>query len=236
MVVHPTDSVWASGRPQLAKMGKRSYSMKNMTADSTPDVRPVLGADVPHVAGVMARAFEDDPLMTWIFPDDAARRKRLPSLFAMLLRRQHLRHPGTRLCSGPEGVRGAALWDPPGAWKPTMWGDLLGLPEDIRVFGRRFNVAGRVLDTLHEKHPGEPHWYLAALGTEPRAQRQGTGGLLLRERLDRCDEVGAPAYLESTKPTNVPYYEHFGFQVTGEIVMSRGGPTTWAMWRDAGAG
>jgi hypothetical protein len=38
--------------------------------------------------------------------------------------------------------------------------------------------------------------------------------VLLRSRLARCDEAGMPAYLESSKPGNVPLYEHFGFEVT----------------------
>jgi hypothetical protein len=52
----------------------------------------------------------------------------------------------------------------------------------------------------------------------------------MRSRLDRCDAEHAPAYLESSNPDNIPYYNRFGFEVTGEIVMPDG-PTLWAMWR-----
>ena len=48
--------------------------------------------------------------------------------------------------------------------------------------------------------------------------------------LSRCDAEHAPAYLESSKPDNVPYYERFGFEVTGEIVVPNG-PTLIPMWR-----
>ena len=33
---------------------------------------------------MLADAFQDDPVMTFIFPDPADRRKRLPRLFAIL--------------------------------------------------------------------------------------------------------------------------------------------------------
>lgn len=53
----------------------------------------------------------------------------------------------------------------------------------------------------------------------------------MRSRLDRCDAEGAPAYLESSKESNVPYYMRFGFEVTGELTVPDGGPTMWQMWR-----
>ena len=34
----------------------------------------------------------------------------------------------------------------------------------------------------------------------------------MQSRLDRCDAEHAPAYLESSKPDNVPYYLRFGFE------------------------
>jgi predicted acetyltransferase len=80
-------------------------------------------------------------------------------------------------------------------------------------------------------HPEEPHWYLAAIGSDPQVRGTGYGNALLRSRLDRCDADGAPAYLESSNPDNIPYYLRFGFEVTGEIVMPGGGPSMWPMWR-----
>ena len=78
---------------------------------------------------------------------------------------------------------------------------------------------------------GEPHWYLAILGTDPPHQGKGVGGALLAPVLTRCDTEGTGAYLESSKPDNVPYYERFGFRVSGQIDMPDG-PTMWPMWRD----
>lgn len=53
----------------------------------------------------------------------------------------------------------------------------------------------------------------------------------MKAGLDRADAEHAPAYLESSKESNVPYYERFGFEVTRAIVIPGGGPTLWGMWR-----
>ena len=57
------------------------------------------------------------------------------------------------------------------------------------------------------------------------------GGSLMTPVLERCDRAGLGAYLESSKPENLPYYERFGFRVTGQFDMPKG-PPMWPMWRD----
>jgi predicted N-acetyltransferase YhbS len=72
-----------------------------------------------------------------------------------------------------------------------------------------------------------------AIGTDPSVRGKGFGHALLASRLDRVDAEHAPAYLESSKWDNVPYYQRFGFELTGEIKLPNGGPTMWPMWREA---
>ena len=79
-------------------------------------------------------------------------------------------------------------------------------------------------------HPSDPHWYLGILGTDPVHQGCGVASALMEPTLERCDAAGFPAYLESSKQSNLPFYERHGFRVTGKVEV-HGGPTLWSMSR-----
>lgn len=197
----------------------------------SPQARPARKDDLGELSRTLARAFYDDPVMIWLLPDEKARIKQLCRLFTTMTRHHHLARGGVELARDGSGVGAAALWDPPNQWQETRRGQLAMTPTFIRVFGLR-SMRGRAVQELMKRvHPEEPHWYLAVIGSDPTVRGQGFGQVLMRSRLDRCDAEYCPAYLESTKLENVPYYERFGFTVTGEIVLPDGGPTMWAMWR-----
>ena len=85
---------------------------------------------------------------------------------------------------------------------------------------------------LAETHPDRPpHYYLSLLGTHPDHRGKGLGMALLAENLAMIDSEGVSAYLESSNPVNVPYYQRFGFDVTGEIRLPGSGPSLIPMWR-----
>jgi ribosomal protein S18 acetylase RimI-like enzyme len=197
-----------------------------------PAVRPFARADLTATVATLARAFDDDPVMTWIFPDDGMRRRRLPGFFAATLRGTSLRHDGTEVAVRDGQVLGAAIWLPPGTWRPPLWRQLAALPGLVVRLRSRLSVASVTYGALVRLHPERPHWYLSGIGTDPPVQGTGVGGELLRSRLARCDADRLPAYLESSKERNVPFYERHGFRVTGEVTIPGGGPTLWLMWRN----
>jgi ribosomal protein S18 acetylase RimI-like enzyme len=196
-----------------------------------PQVRPAIKADIRELSHTLARAFFDDPVMIWLLPDPAKRVAQLSRLFATMTRHHHLSRGGVEVARAGGGIEAAALWDPPYQWRETSAAQLAMTPAFIRVFGLRSMRGRAVLDLLKSVHPEEPHWYLAVIGSDPAVRGKGFGQALMRSRLERCDAEYCPAYLESSKPENVPYYERFGFTVTRELVLPDGGPSLWAMWR-----
>ena len=81
------------------------------------EVRPATRSDLGALARTLGRAFYDDPVMTWMLPDDDARRRKLHKLFASLTRYHHLARGGVEVAPDGDGIGGAALWDPPGQWQ-----------------------------------------------------------------------------------------------------------------------
>lgn len=197
----------------------------------TPQARAAGKADIRELSATLSRAFYDDPVMTWILPDDRRRPAQLRRMFAAMTRHHHLGYGGVEVALDGSGVGAAALWDPPNHWQETRGAELAMTPAFLRVFGLRTSIAREVLEAMKRVHPEEPHWYLAVIGSNPTVRGKGFGQVLMRSRLDRCDAEHAPAYLESTKPENIGYYQRFGFTVTDEIAPPHGGPPLWGMWR-----
>ena len=191
------------------------------------DVRKATPADVPALTGALARAFDDDPVMEWLFPD-LRRRPRWTRTFFEVRLRQLLRQDEVWATGDRSG---AALWAQPDRWKLTV-GETASLLARIAIGVGRRTVSGlRGLTLIEEHHPREPHWYLAVLGVDPPAQGAGLGSALLAPVLRSCDEDGVAAYLESSKERNIAFYARHGFRVTEEVRMPKG-PPVWLMWRD----
>jgi GNAT superfamily N-acetyltransferase len=201
----------------------------------TPQARPARKADVRELSHTLARAFYDDPVMSWLLPDEKSRTAQLSRLFKAVTRHHHLGHGAVEVAceSDRDGldVGAAALWNPPHEWQESRWGQFAMMPTFIRVFGRHSTRGRAVQELMKRLHPEEPHWYLAVIGSDPSVRGKGLGQVLMRSRLDRVDAEHAPAYLESSKYQNLAYYQRFGFEVTDEIVLPHGGPTMWPMWR-----
>lgn len=193
-----------------------------------PQVRLAAPTDVGPLAVSLARAFADDPIWRWLVGDDLPEHPQRMAPFFRAEARHYRRLSG---CWTTDGQEGAALWAPPGRWKMGPLAVAALTPPSLRLFGTGVLHALSALNQIDRQHPSEPHWYLGVLGTDPDHQGKGIGSSLLAPVLRRCDDEGMPAYLESSKEQNVPFYERHGFAVTGTYDFAKG-PRTWLMWRD----
>lgn len=186
-------------------------------------IRTATADDAPAITASLARAFFDDPVASYALPSDRKRTSQLERFYRERLRTLL----ADELVFCDDERQAAALWAAPDRWHTPLF-ELLR----TRIVSWRtpLFLAGGL--RVERQHPTEPHYYLAILGVDPSAQGQGLGSAVVRPMLDRCDTEGVPAYLESSKESNVAFYERHGFRVTGEVELPFG-PPLWLMWRDA---
>jgi len=190
----------------------------------------------PHesaaVAGLLAEAFLDDPVLAWINPVRSRRPALLRRLFGAQLRYDYLPGGGVQVVSGAQGqLLGAAIWKPPGTAKPGALRSARATLALVGALRSRLPAALAVRDALAAHCPAEPHWYLNKIGTAVPARGQGAGAALLAAQLRHCDETATPAYLECTRQYTIGYYEKCGFTATEPIDIPHGGPRLWGMLR-----
>jgi len=185
-------------------------------------------ADVPALVGVLARAFETDPFVSWLVRDDARRAAGYTRFFELALRR--LTMPFGEVYTN-ESCTGAAAWTPPGKWKMSLARQIWMVRHFAAVCGwRRLIKVQLATAPIVRAHPHEPHHYLFVLGVDPSAQGKGVGRELIAPILSICDRDRLPAYLETSTERNLGFYQSLGFGVTGEHQVKRG-PNVWFMWR-----
>jgi ribosomal protein S18 acetylase RimI-like enzyme len=183
-------------------------------------VRPATRDDVARIGRTAARAFENDPVVRWLFPDDDYFQL-APTLDAQLAERWLV----TASCWCTDDAVAFAGWQPPG--RPEI--DVA--PPRVEHPRWRLERMAAVHESMAEHSPPERHWYLNMLGTHPDWQRQGFGATVMAPGIAAADEAGLPCYLETATTANVAYYRHHGFEVASEWDLPLDGPHMWGMLR-----
>ena len=180
-----------------------------------------------EASAVLARAFFDDPAWVWLLPDPERRARLLPWLFRIGF---DITAAEVYATAGP--VLGAARWLPPGRAPMRVGATLRALvttPLRLGSATPQFLAYGRAVEALRAEATAGPHWYLAGIGVEPAARRQGIGGALLapghrRRRARRC--AGRPADEQRGQPLVLRGH---GFRTVREGETPKDGPHAWAM-------
>ncbi len=190
-----------------------------------------------EVALLLARAFQDDPILVYACPDADERARWLPWLFRWSTW-QGLRFGQLLGTAGDlDGV--AALVGPGGGQFTDEDFKRLRFDEALEVLGPDVWTQGGALinagaapaeAALHHAAP-EPYWYLDALAVKPDRQGQGIGSALLRAAAACADADGLPLVLLTCQPRNVVLYTRHGFEVVCEIDTSETNVQWWGMRR-----
>ena len=191
------------------------------------DIRLAGATDAGAAAEILADGFQADPVMRWVFGDGIG--SALLPFFEFMLDNALIGLGATYVSEAC-----CAVWTPPerDPWASdglsARFLEAMGTHLDRHQLGRLM-VLNEVTAGLH---PVEPHWYLGMLASRTAAQGSGAGSRMLTRTLRLVDDDQRPAYLESTNPINVPFYERHGFTVL-EKTWLPDGPVLTPMWRSA---
>jgi GNAT superfamily N-acetyltransferase len=208
---------------------KTVFENEDMVTALRPiEVRTAAADAVPKVAAVLADAFVNDPVFTWLLPGSLRLQPRLRTMFAAEME-QYVVPNGTVWTTS--GYDGAVSELPPGAWEMPKSATGKEALKWMRAFGRRLPLAIKVQHAMQERHLREPHFYVRTVGVRTTLQGQGVGSALMRPTLERADSAGLPAYIEASSQRSAALYERLGFVHMDVLELPAGGPPVWLMRR-----
>jgi ribosomal protein S18 acetylase RimI-like enzyme len=181
-----------------------------MNSSKAPAVHSIDEASADAAYAPIVLAFVTDPAARWSWPKADDFLRNMP----LLARAFGGKSFALGTAFGIDHFAGVALWLPPGTSADE---EALGtLIEHTTPPSVQQDAAG-VFEQMASFHPQVPHWYLPLIGVDPARQGQHLGDKLMTHALDRCDADQMPAYLESSNPLNIPFYQRHGFEALGKI-------------------
>lgn len=190
---------------------------------TAPEITAATPDDRGRVVGSLVAAFTEDPVLRYLFPDEATYPRYAAAFFGHLFDKRV--HKGTIWTI--EGGASVAIWEPPGVHGEG--------PDDCLAAQLPADALARVHaydEAVHAALPAAPYWYLGVLGTHPQHAGRRWGHAVMRAGLLRAAAEGLPAILETSNPGNVEVYGRAGWEVVRAITDPR---PTWIM-RHAASG
>jgi GNAT superfamily N-acetyltransferase len=195
-------------------------------------VRNLEPADLPSAVGVVARGMRDNPLhVAALGADPHVRGQRLIRMFTVALPLIFAKGVILGAFDG-ETLVGIAGMIGPGHCQPTLAEKLAVMPRLVPAVGSgAFARVGRWMRTWAQHDLREPHSHLGPVAVDAHRQGTGIGTLLMKEYCVRLDRAHVAGYLETDKPSNVTFYERFGFETIGSTPVLN--TPNWFMKRNA---
>ena len=186
-------------------------------------VRKITKENQNIAVNVLLLAFSSDPFQRYLMPD--------PTIFfknsSIWFNNAASQSISTESLFGTDDNSGIALWFPPNF--DLQFDAISETLKDLPSYSQKDIF--QYFDAF-EKHKPKDAWYLEYLGVDPSKHSLGLGSLLLKNSLDKIDELHQPAYLESSNPRNMSLYERHGFEAVSKIQFGEG-PPMHTMYREA---
>ncbi|MEO8477290.1 MAG: GNAT family N-acetyltransferase [Actinomycetota bacterium] len=191
------------------------------------DLRTANRGDIEAVVDTAARALDAEAMLRWSFGEQR---------FEERIRRHFAHYDGENVRRGwvrlvADGA-GIAVWIPPEAREEH--GAIPAAPpgQEAEILGDHTDRHAEFWSWVEAHEPPEPLLYLSHIAVVPERQGRGLGSALMRDGLGRSQELGVPAWLETSRGENAAYYEAYGFRTVVEEDAPGGGPHIWFMRRD----
>ena len=180
---------------------------------------------------LLAKAFHEDPFISWAEPDPARRPHTMARVFAGMLAYAHrcggsLYEPDVGSVDwrdaaaahmGPLAVATTGTWRVALVAPPAVW---------MRLSAHEDAAMARV-----QRYLGPGSVYLCTLGVDPSRTGHGHGSRLLQRALRKQAARWTTCVLRTEQPRNVPFYLKHGFTQVDEHVIEASGLRTWVFAR-----
>jgi ribosomal protein S18 acetylase RimI-like enzyme len=191
-------------------------------------------SDAQSASNVLVRAFQNYPALKYYYPNSSRRNK--VNLYFNSLSSYFGIHFGEMYTTSPN-LEGIAIWIHSANYNMKFLNLLRSVPLSILLgfglaAGFKLRKMGEYIDRVHNRLAPSDHWYLFALGVDPKYQGKGYASKLVRPMLTRADQEKLPCYLETNDEVDVPIYQHFGFKVVEEGIVPGTNVKNWAMLRE----
>jgi ribosomal protein S18 acetylase RimI-like enzyme len=184
---------------------------------SVGTIKTATFSDKENIIDTLVLSFSADPVERWLYPGPRAYLTNFPIFLTAFAAKTFESEKAYYV----NDYAGAALWLPPNV---DLDDEAINTSLEQTLDKQRQPDAFALLEQMSRYHPHEPHWYLAIIGVDAAQQGQGVGSMLMQHSLALCDSDRALAYLESTNPKNIPFYERHGFELLGTIQVGASPP------------
>ena len=183
---------------------------------------------------VIGRAFQNDPIWIYVFPDASKRERYLKYVFQFIVRYGY-RYGEVYATS--DKLEGIIAWLPPNEIHRSIIKQIRCMSPSFlfrigKTMIKKYIPIDNYNDLAHKRHAPFPHWYLQIIGVEPIHQKKGFGSILINTMIERLDIEKLPIYLDTNTEYNVNFYKSLGFRVLEESLIPNIEIKQWCMLKD----